>query len=261
MKNLLAPASLVLLALTSCHIPVLDPSVPLSTGSLGLRTPVPMRPEGPIEGLRTYGAPIKVSGHPVWLSPFVITRPRSIFRDSDPFAEGGTAVQGDSYDDGTEGAWLAMNDVRWQNALFVDRDSGEQWNLLDRRAYVSRWWLVVTQGEGEPVSERMIFAVTVDDTEKDQDLDDQDACVALMTDGAGRDPVVVTPPEAQLAAVRLHAGGRYLSFELRFDEDGDGEFEGDEPVREWYLDLDAGDRVAKPWNRPEAEARLEELYR
>ena len=223
------------------------------------RVPAEMPVSGKVEGIRSYGVPFWIPGTQTWISSLLITKPRGWFRDSDPFSEGGLAARGHTQQDGVADKFMTDLDIRWHNALFVDRSNGEHWSLTDQRAFFSHWWLVLDTADGAPVVQAMVFAATLTDTNGDGKLDNQDATVAVITDADGRHAQAVTPADAQLSTVHYFSGGDYLAFELRYDENRDGEFESTEPLRIVYLSLDDETRTVRPWQDADFEHRLEAI--
>lgn len=262
--------ALTICMLASCEAPMPASGMPASDASLRSRSfdwrvPAAMHTKGTIDGIPSYGVPIRLAGHEVWLSSFMLSKERSFFRDSDPFAEGGLAGRAAAQRQTPAASMLLTNDVRWHNALFVDRSSDEQWPLVSGRAFVSRWYLIVDNTELGPSIRAMVFAVTLDDTNRDGSLDDTDAAVAILTRGDGRDAKIVTPREAQLNGVRWDPKKGYLSFELRFDEDKDRAYERTDRLRQHFLEITktglARDETARPWHSRDAEQGLEGIYR
>gem|GEM_PF-6991358 len=225
------------------------------------RVPVAMPIHGPIEGQRTYGVPYPLPGHNTWLASFVITKAKAWYRDGDPFAEGGLAASGASSTTADSEISLREAPIRWHNAAFVDRKTGAHWSLLEDRGFLSRWWVLLEERDGIPVSRIMLFAATLSDTNGDGYLDDEDAAVALLTTGDGHNATVVTPPDAQLHAVHYYAEEDLLVFELRIDADGDGHFDIEDPLRTYILPRDSETKMAIPWLDPKAQSELEALYR
>ncbi|MEX1025483.1 MAG: hypothetical protein WD226_10455 [Planctomycetota bacterium] len=259
------PAALVLLV-GACSMPGASNEPFFGSSYIGGLVPAAMPVEGAVKGTLTFLRPRSLPGGDVWITPCFHARGASMFRDSDPFREGGRAARGETDGRGGESAVLVDQSVRWHDALFVDRDAGDRWLLLERRAFVSRWWVLLQRLPDDrdgtrDVARAMVFAVTLDDTDGDGDLTDRDAAVALMTDGDGRGAHIVTPHGEQLHAVNIDGSGPTLIFTTRVDRDGDAKFEADEPLRHATLELDGVAAVASPWIEPEDTERLERLYR
>ena len=104
-------------------------------------------------------------------------------------------------------------------------------------------WLEVV--DGKAISRALAFAVTMDDTNGDGALDDLDAALVLVTDGDGRNPRFVSPPEQQVASLEFAAGGDVLLLMLRADANGDSEFEADEPLTPWVVDVPSGSKARR----------------
>lgn len=265
----------VALALASCQVPQGRTAMP-RTANFGSRpvaqsrVPAAMKTGGEIDGQLTYGSPYRLPGQTSWISSFTVTKSRSLFRDSNPFSEGGLASKGAHYDDGTAPPErLRSAPIGWHNAIFVDRASGEEWPLLKERGFLSKWWMLLEPvpqewKDGEPyvqASSALLFAATLVDSNGDGRLDDRDASTAVMTAGDGRGARPVTPPGTQLSSIGYLAGENALAFSLRLDEDGDGEFEESDPVRLYLLSLDGEATIAQPWHGAPTYQLLQELYR
>ncbi|MDF1838955.1 MAG: hypothetical protein P1V35_13875 [Planctomycetota bacterium] len=225
------------------------------------RVPVAMPASGKVEGVPTYGAPFQLPGHRTWISSLVMTKANSFFRDSDPFAEGGLAGSGTASADAALPPQFRSIDVRWHDAVFTDGRGGDSWSLLGQRGFVSHWWLMLNFTDGVPVSQLSIFSAVIDDTNGDGTLDNKDAAVAILTDGNGRNPKIVTPRHLQLASMRYMAESDLIGFEMREDANTDGKFTSDEPVRFYFLDQSMDSPVAKPWHSDGFRQDLESRYR
>ena len=229
------------------------------------RDPSPMRISGRIDGIPSYGMPFRLPGHATWMTPFVVAQQSSIFRDADPFTKGGLASKSDKDQAFLFQDQLATIPIRWHNALFSTQEDGENWALLDRRGFLSRYWMLVTLDEPESDSPELVaaahlFAATLADTNGDGFLNDKDAAVIVLTDGAGRGGRTVTPPGCQVAAVRYSPEERRLLFDLRFDGDDSGTFEPLDPIEIYQMPLDDPDAVAMPWHSEGLRSHLDDLY-
>ncbi len=225
------------------------------------RVPAAMPTTGEVDGVPTYGTPFQLPGHKTWVSSLVMTKGNSIFRDSDPFSEGGLAGSGTTSANATLPPQFHSIEVRWHDAVFTDGRGGESWSLLGQRGFVSHWWLMLDVADNKATSLLSIFSAVIDDTNGDGFLDDKDAAVAIIADGNGRNPHVVTPRNLQLASMRYMAKSNLIGFELREDANKDGKFTSDEPVRFYFLDQSMDTRMAKPWHTDGFRQDLEGRYR
>lgn len=263
------------LALASCQSYQGRAALPRTTNLRGAalpqsRVPAAMKTDGEIGGLLTYGAPYRLPGQTSWISSFTVTNSRSLFRDSNPFSEGGLASKGRYFDDGAaQPTRLHSVPIGWHNAVFVDRASGEEWPLLSERGFLSKWWILLEpvpkewkDEEGyKQASKALLFAATLVDSNGDGRLNDRDASTAVMTKGDGREARAVTPAGTQLSSVGFLADENALAFALRLDEDGDGVFEESDPVRLYLLSLDGQASMAQPWHGAQTYQVLQDLYR
>lgn len=183
----------------------------------GGRIPAAMPTEGKVGGLPTYGVPHQLPGRNTWISSFVLTKDPWIFRDSDPYSEGGLAGSGISQVERAQPAQLQSVDVRWHDAVFSNGQGTESWSLLNKRGFISHWWLMIDAVDGAPLSRFSVFSAVVNDTNDDGVLNDKDAVVAILTDGNGRHAEVATPEHMQLAAVHYMPETEMLGFEVRED--------------------------------------------
>jgi hypothetical protein len=251
--------------LTGCQVQYRQgASIPSTTAShrsnSSHRVPVAMPVSGEVKGVPTYGIPFRVPGHKTWISSFVITKSRSIFRDSDPFSEGGLAGSGQAAADSIRPHQLRAIDVRWHDAVFTDGRGGKSWSLLDRRGFIAHWWMLVDNSEGRVTTQLSIFSAVIDDTNSDGFLDNKDAAVAILTGGDGRHANMVTPRHMQLAAVRYVPEHKLISFDLREDSNEDGVFASDEPMHFYFLDQSLDTPTAKPWHKNSFQEELESRY-
>ena len=256
-----------LLGLVSCTAdfgPGMQSSLGGPYGRMDRRVPAEMPTTGAVKGQATYDLPIWVPGTDTYLSGFLVTRERSLFRDGDPFTKEGIAARGATAGDGTSRGRIDSFPVRWHNALLVDRTQGESWQLLDRRGFVSRWWVISRRDDLAFASQLMIFAATIEDSNGDGVLNNEDATVAWVTAGDGRGGRIVTPPGVQLNAVHYFDARGWVALEWRTDRDGDGQFEGEDPLHLYTFPLERalnGEIELQPWHGASAMAALEELYR
>ena len=227
----------------------------------GGRVPASMPVEGEVEGLPTYGIPFQLPGSPTWISSFVITEDPGFFRDSDTFSEGGLAGSGAAQADLRRPAEFKSVEVRWHDAVFSNGEGTKSWSLLNRRGYISNWWLLLDSSRGEPTSRLSVFAAVINDTNDDGYLDNLDAAVAIITDADGRHAQVATPAHMQLTAVHYMPGPQLLGFEVREDKDGDGEFRSDEPIHYYFMDPFTDSAQTMPWHPGDFQEELESRYR
>ncbi len=225
------------------------------------RVPVAMPVEGPVEGTPVHGVPVQLPGRATWISSFVITKEASIFRDADPFSEGGLAGSGIAHADQNLPPQLHSIDVRWHDALFSNGHGSESWSLLNRRGFISNWWIMAEVVDGFPRTQFNVFSAVVRDTNGDKVLNNKDAGVAIFTDGSGRNIEVATPEDMQLVAVHYRADVKMLGFEVREDKDGDGTFASDEPIHLYFRYPFEEKATTKPWHTPNFQESLEQRYR
>ncbi|MEM7518581.1 MAG: hypothetical protein AAF368_16870, partial [Planctomycetota bacterium] len=107
------------------------------------RKAAPMPVEGKVSGRPVYGPPTPLSGSSTWITPFMMANTRWILGDPDSFSEGGTGARYERENRQLAGEAFRYVPVRWHDALFKDRSTGEEWSLLDhRRGFLSGLWLV-----------------------------------------------------------------------------------------------------------------------
>lgn len=191
---------------------------------------------GPLGGSPAYGTPFWIPGQDVDLVPFVRTEEKWWVSDDDHFNEGGRAPLGTRF--GSSKAMFLK--VRWHNAVFRSRTTGEQHALLDRRGVVSRVWAVLDGTKDDAGATALLFVVTDQDTNGDGVLDDKDGSRVVLTGPAGQDPTIVSPEATQVDDVRVDADGQRVVLLLREDTDGDGKFEGSELPVAYSLHLSSG---------------------
>ncbi len=216
--------------------------------------------EGAVEGLPVHGSPVQLPGHDTWISSFVITKESSIFRNSDPFSMGGLAGSGGSQADQSSPPQLHSIRVRWHDALFSNGRGTDSWSLLNKRGFISNWWIMAEDVDGSPISQFNVFSAVISDTNNDNFLNDKDAAVAIITDGSGRNIQVATPEHMQLVTVRYWADEKMLGFELREDKNGDGIFASDEPIHLYFRHPFEEAATTMPWHTKRFQGSLEQRY-
>ena len=217
--------------------------------------------DGEVKGLPVHGTPVQLPGRNTWLSSFVITKDARFYRDADPFSEGGLAGSGRAQADRGRPPEFHSVQVRWHDALFSDGRGTESWSLLNKRGFISNWWLMTQYTDEGPVSQINVFSAVVSDTNSDGYLDDKDAAVAILTDGSGRGAQVATPEDMQLTAVHYVADSQMLGFEVREDENGDGVFAKDEPIHFYFRFPFEDGATTWPWHSGEFLDDLDSIYR
>ena len=70
----------------------------------------------------------------------------------------------------------------------------------------------------------------------------------------------MTPPGTQLSTVQYYPGEHALTFGLRVEQDGDGDFDREDPMRLYSLTLDGDAARARPWHGSQLMQALEDLY-
>jgi len=185
------------------------------------------RSEGAIEGRPTLGIPIALPGHTTCLIPFSLETRKWMFQDSDPYTRGGGASAGYLSNVFYPGDCPAPGgSVRWHNAIVSDLAKGDQWMILSERGVIARWRVLGrTPPSGEPFrGEAIVFIATLDDSNHDGLLDDLDASMAIVADGDGRNPRIVTPRTAQVWDFSFDEENSRLYLLVVADTNADGRF-------------------------------------
>ncbi|QDV09849.1 hypothetical protein Poly30_54090 [Planctomycetes bacterium Poly30] len=192
-----------------------------------------------VEGRPTFGDPLPIPGSRSRIIPFSRESTVGWFGDRDHFSEGGLS----SFADESQARLRAPSPaglfrrIRWHNAAIHDLESGEQWTLLEERGVLSSLWIKLSternfpDKEARQVASALIFSATTADTNGDQKLNDLDGVRALVTDGDGRNPRLVTPPGTQLVSVQFDPTFDVAILMARVDLNGDGKFTDSEPPR------------------------------
>lgn len=213
--------------------------------------PAPTTTEGQIAGRSAFQLPTIVPGTGVRMVPFIVEEQKTWFDDRDPYATRGFAasarVASENFslaaDASSSGRWspgargpqphVWGSSVRWHNCIFKDLVSGEEWPLIDRRGVISRWFGfgVSPDGEAPPVCHALLFFVTTEDTNRDGNLTDMDASVAILTDATGRNARPITPANAQVWNAVLDFPAASIHLLVVSDTNADGVFDAlDTPV-------------------------------
>ncbi|MEL6432046.1 MAG: hypothetical protein AAFU73_01530 [Planctomycetota bacterium] len=200
----------------------------------------PTRATSDVSGRSTWKDPVRVPGRDELLFPFAVEREVWLLGDQDHFAEGGFSNELTRRERNSAGGWLkpGATRLRWHNAVVADIATGVQWALLDRRGVLSSAW--TSEGASPPETTTLLLRATVDDTNSDGTLDDEDASRALLVDFDARTARFVTPADLRLHSVDLETIPDAALLMLAADEDGDGEFEVHEAPRPYLLDLRTG---------------------
>jgi hypothetical protein len=155
---------------------------------------------GPIDGRSTLGMPMPVPGQQTCVVPYAVMGEKGMLERDDPYVRGGVQEVARASSGFVEGTRTYGASVRWHNAVVRDLANGDQWPILDRRGVIERWF-VFGRSESDKtgfVSRALVFIATIDDSNRDGMMDNRDNRVAILTDGAGRRPRIVTPPDRQV---------------------------------------------------------------
>jgi hypothetical protein len=212
--------------------------------------------DGVIEGRPTLGVPISIPGHPTVLVPFSVESHQWFFESQDPYRAGGVPYESARMT-ARSIAWMPHygGGVRWHNAIFRDTRSGEEWPLLERRGIVAQYQVL-----GHPpredehfVSRALLFIVVLEDTNRDGVLNDQDARVAILTDGDGRNPRIITPREGQVWGARYDPALDMLFLQVAMDTSGDGRYTFEDVATPWAVAITSRDTAAPLLSRAMVE--------
>jgi hypothetical protein len=225
------------------------------------------RAQGALEGRPTLGLPYGIPGHPTCLVPFALETRKGFFQDDDPYTRGG--YQSGPSTPGPQGWYLGAERevapggfVRWHNAIVHDLESGEQWAILGQRGVIGHWRVLGRPPHPDrPLrSEAIVFLATTSDTNGDGLLNDLDATVAIVAAGDGRDPRVVTPPDAQVWNYSYDHKDSRLYLLVVADTNADGEFDAEDEPEPLVLDVRTR-AAAAPAVGEELRRRAQELLR
>lgn len=213
-----------------------------------------------LAGRSTWLDPVVVFGRRAVIAPFALEDRKGWDESADAFGDSNTAygrpvenarvsVPAASYF--TVGPSRQSNriGVRWHNAVIRELDSKRSFTVLDRRGVISAWEpLWRNEGDGRKVMvDQLLFAATVEDTNKNGVLDDQDRRVALLCEWNGEHLRRVTPEDAHVRSWRFEGMLDVVFFELVFDQNHDGAFDFNDPPETWVLNLAEGPTaIAKP---------------
>jgi hypothetical protein len=219
-------------------------------------TIAPTDASGQIEGRTTLGEAIPIPGRSSVLVPFAVETWKGLFQRDDPFQRDSVASKALHGMSGLYDPYVGRSlggEVRWHNAVLHDLKSGEEWSILQQRGVISQWQVLGKpprtgpRGEAdEPfVSRALLFMATIDDTNKDGLLDDRDARVAILTDGDGRKPRIVTARNAQVWNVFYDPELDQIFLRVADDTNRDGSFTFSDEAMPMALAL-KGQDAAKP---------------
>lgn len=200
--------------------------------------------QGAVAGRPALGMPEPVPGHPTVLIPFVLENHKGWFEASDPFARGGQAASAAAIHRTAYHPAAWDSSVRWHNAIIRDLKTGDEWPILSTRGVISRRQ-VFFQPVTEPTPAQpllaagMVFIATTADSNQDGAIDDRDANVAIVCNGDGRNPRVISPTAAQVWSVSFDPDRRLVFMYVLADTDGDGSFTPSDSPRPYVFELDS----------------------
>lgn len=206
--------------------------------------------------------PISIPGRGAVLVPFAIESDKGAFDSRDPFASQSCSVAAGRVS-ASSNDWGWGGAVRWHNAIIRDIGAGKEWTILDRRGVISAWKLMgprPRRPEDPYRAAALMFFGTVEDTNKDGALNDQDAQVAIVTDGDGSRPRVVTPPNVQVRSAYYDEATNRIFLLLVPDSRGDGTFDYSNPPAPYMVDV-SGSAPAVPVVSEETLRKVEALLK
>ena len=194
---------------------------------------------GQVEGRPTLGQPISIPGHPVVIIPFAVESQKGLFQKDDPYRRGGVdyAASYSYLASVSKVGYRSTGEVRWHNAILHDLKTGQEWPILDRRGLIGRWEIFgKPPKKDEPfVSRAILFTAVLEDTNHDGLLDDRDARVAVLTDADGRNPRMVSPPDAQVWEASYDPDNDTIFLRVAADTNHDGKFTYDDEALPYTL--------------------------
>jgi hypothetical protein len=227
-----------------------------------------------LAGRTTLGMPIALRGRSTVVIPFAIESEKDLFQTRDPYSAGRWSASPVGTFSNSLGLTTTLSEgdyassipgggvVRWHNAILHDLSSGEEWPILDTRGVISSWTVFNVRGPGiddHYQAHAIVFLATIADTNHDGLLNDLDARVAILTDGDGRHPRIVTPADAQVSSVAYDAERDQVFLMVIADTNHDRVFDfNDAPVP--YL-VKANGAAATPVVSPEMLRRVESLLK
>jgi hypothetical protein len=120
--------------------------------------------------------------------------------------------------------------VNWNNLVLVHKETGANHLLLDRKAYITRFYTPnpdPREREQGPWPKFLLVGISDTDTNGDGWINDNDAVVAFVADMAGRGLTQVTPTNSQIENFTIDRGREALYLTVRIDSDGNRRFDDD----------------------------------
>lgn len=227
---------LALLALSSCATPDgVRASRSIDTGRAPLDDALvlsPTRVRKPVKGRPTFQAPIPLPGGAV-LVPFARETTAGLFGnrefrgigDWDNFAEGGSWRRTFAGSASSELRAVIELPARWHNAVLHHFGQDAQSVVLNEKGIISRYWMCLDRANTKSPWRltTLLFGATLEDTNGDGDLDDEDAMgLVVMEPGGGR---LVTGPGQDLVTLIFDEASDHALAYLVTDENGNGKFD------------------------------------
>lgn len=220
---------------------------------------VETKARGVLKGRPTIAMPIPLPGQNTHLIPFSMEERKGLFDDDDAYDRAWSrAPRSSPWHQGS--TW--QQSVRWHNAILQDKATGEEWLVLNHRGVISEWFSFGRPPEPEAPArcERNIFIATVEDTNGDGVLNNLDATVAIVAEGDGRRPRIVSPKGAQIWNVTYDFETRLVYFYVVPDTNNDGLYSSLDVSRPYVFDAKS-EGPARPILSETIMARAEALLK
>lgn len=219
---------------------------------------------GLIVGRPTFDTPIALAGSNAVIIPFAVRSQKAFWQDSDPYTAGGGYRAAGALQERSArvSAMQYGGQVRWHNAIVRSLDSSQENAILDRRGIIGSWLAFGVYDSANNVStpHGLAFVVVTEDTNRDGQMNDLDARVALVADPNGANVRAITPDDAQVWALRYDATNSALIIDLARDTNHDGRIDGDDVVMPhiWRRGVD---ERAVPLISDSMRGRVEQILR
>jgi hypothetical protein len=135
----------------------------------------------------------------------------------------------------------------FNNILFFDPSTGASRLLLDRRVVLQGFYQQerTEDDKPSPFADRIFFGMIDRDTNGDGLLNSGDAVVLHLVRWGGRDPIPLTPRDAQFDDLTLDHATKRFFIRVKADSNGDKKYDEEDPYEVHWADLDAPAKLRK----------------
>ncbi|BCL35565.1 hypothetical protein [Nostoc sp. MS1] len=112
------------------------------------------------------------------------------------------------------------------NLIFYHKQTGESHILLDKKAIINSYDLLEAKITDKPVTRAWFYQIIDQDTNKDKNLNQEDAVIGYISDLSGKNLIQVTPNNTKIINWVVLPSQKAIFIKIIKDSDNDNKFTG-----------------------------------